>query len=161
MANTLFTNQGVVQDHWLDYNGHMNVGYYGVAMDDMSNGYFEHLQIGEDYRTSTNNSYFTVESHITYQAEMLKNEQFDAVCGLLDFDAKRLHFFVALYKKDGTLSATAEWMHLHMDMNQRKVAPFPEDRLAYFQQVLDAEKSIGIPDEIQKAMGKSIGIKRK
>ena len=46
MANTLFTNQGVVQDHWLDYNGHMNVGYYGVAMDDMSNGYFEHLQIG-------------------------------------------------------------------------------------------------------------------
>jgi len=157
----LFKDKGIVKSEWLDYNGHMNVGYYGVAMDDMSNGYFEHLKIGEDYRTSTNNSYFTVESHITYQAEMLDAEEFEAVCGLLDFDAKRLHFFVALYKMDGTLSATAEWMHLHMDMDERKVAPFPEDRLAYFQEILDNERAIGIPAEVQKVVGKSIGIKRK
>ncbi len=45
---------------------------------------------------------------------------------LLDFDAKRLHYFEELrHAEAGWLSATSENMALHVDMAARKTAPFP------------------------------------
>ena len=156
-----FEAEGRVQDEWLDFNGHMNVGFYGVAADKISDHYFDYLEIGEAYRARTNNSFFTVESHFTYQAELLKDEAYTAHCGLLDFDAKRLHFYTAMYKLDGTLAATAEWMHLHMDMNERVVAAMPEDSLAFLTTVQAFEGKTPVHADIRRVIGNTIGIKRK
>ena len=46
---------------------------------------------------------------------------------LLDFDAKRMHYFEQLFHaEEGWLSATSENMVLNVDMTAKKVAPFPD-----------------------------------
>jgi len=46
---------------------------------------------------------------------------------LLDYDAKRIHYFQQLFHAtDGWVSATSENMTLHVDMTTKKVAPFPD-----------------------------------
>ena len=47
---------------------------------------------------------------------------------LLDYDAKRLHYFEQLFHADeGWVSATSENMSLHVDMAAKKTAAFPDD----------------------------------
>ena len=46
---------------------------------------------------------------------------------LLDYDAKRMHYFEQLFHADeGWVSATSENMSLHVDMAAKKTAPFPD-----------------------------------
>ncbi len=56
---------------------------------------------------------------------------------LLDYDAKRMHYFEQLFHAaEGWVSATSENMSLHVDMAAGKTAPFPADvarRLARMQ----------------------------
>ena len=40
----------VVLPEWIDYNGHMNVGYYHVAFDVASEPFFEFLGFTPEYR---------------------------------------------------------------------------------------------------------------
>jgi acyl-CoA thioester hydrolase len=45
---------------------------------------------------------------------------------LLDYDSKRMHYFEQLFHaEEGWVSATSENMSLHVDMDAKKVAPFP------------------------------------
>ena len=47
---------------------------------------------------------------------------------LLDFDAKRMHYFEQLFHAtEGWVSATSENMSLHVDMAAGKTAPFPDE----------------------------------
>jgi acyl-CoA thioester hydrolase len=54
-----------VSREWIDYNGHMNVGFYGVAFDKASDAVLDHLGLGEVYRHRTEASMFIVEAHMT------------------------------------------------------------------------------------------------
>ena len=47
---------------------------------------------------------------------------------LLDFDAKRIHYFEQLFHAaEGWVSATSENMSLHVDMAAGRTVPFPAD----------------------------------
>jgi len=47
---------------------------------------------------------------------------------LLDYDAKRMHFFEQLFHaSEGWVAATSENMSLHVDMTAGKTTPFPDD----------------------------------
>ena len=47
---------------------------------------------------------------------------------LLDYDAKRMHYFEELvHAEEGWVSATSENMTLHVDMAAKKVAPWPPE----------------------------------
>jgi acyl-CoA thioester hydrolase len=54
-----------VSREWIDYNGHMNVGFYGVAFDKASDALLDHFGLGEAYRHQTDASMFVVEAHLT------------------------------------------------------------------------------------------------
>ena len=54
-----------VLPEWIDYNGHMNVGFYGVAFDKASDAVLDRLGLGEAYRHRTEASMFIVEAHMT------------------------------------------------------------------------------------------------
>ena len=85
-----------VQEGWIDYNGHMNVGYYGVALDLGFDPFLHALGLSEDYREKNQVSTFTVESHITYQAELMKDEAFRVETQVVGYDEKRIHIFQRL-----------------------------------------------------------------
>jgi len=123
-----------VEPQWIDYNGHLNMAYYNVLFDRAVDETYEMLGIGLEYLKRTNHSTFTAEVHVRYLREIHKGDPVRVEFQLLDYDAKRIHYFETLkHAEDGWVSATSENMTLHVDMDAKKVAPFPQsvlDRLA-------------------------------
>ena len=61
-----------------------------------------------------------------YLRELHADEPVRVTFQLLDYDAKRMHFFEQLFHAaDGWVSATSENMALHVDMGAGKTAAFP------------------------------------
>ena len=116
-----------VRPEWIDYNGHMNVAWYVAAFDNAGESFLEQAGIGPTYRREADASVFSVEAHVTYQREVHAGDLLEFRTKLLGFDAKRVHYIQSMYRvADGLLSATAEWVVLHVDMKSRRTAPLPE-----------------------------------
>jgi acyl-CoA thioester hydrolase len=66
---------------------------------------------------------------------------------LLDYDAKRMHYFEQLFHaEEGWVSATSENMSLHVDMNAKKVAPFPPSVTQRLVQMKAAHAQLPVPE---------------
>jgi acyl-CoA thioester hydrolase len=126
-----------VEPAWIDYNAHLNMAYYNVLFDRAVDEAFALVGIGPDYMKRRNCSYFTAEVHVRYLRELRAGDPVRVTVQLLDCDAKRLHFFEQLFHAtEGWVSATSEDVALHVDMQTKKTAPFPDDiatRLAKMQ----------------------------
>jgi acyl-CoA thioester hydrolase len=120
-----------VDSGWIDYNGHLNMAYYHVLFDRAVDEAFGLVGLGPDYMAERHASFFAAESHIVYKRELQEGDAVRVTLQLVDFDEKRLHYFMELrHAHEGWLSATAENLSLHVDMTSRKVTPFPADILA-------------------------------
>jgi acyl-CoA thioester hydrolase len=117
-----------VEPQWIDYNGHLNMAYYNVLFDRAVEEAFFLVGLGEDYVKERKCSYFAAEAHVRYLREVHAGDPVRVTLQLLDFDGKRLHYFMQLFHAtDGFVSATLEAMSLHVDMAAKKVSPFPAD----------------------------------
>ena len=117
-----------IEPQWIDYNGHLNMAYYNVLFDRAVDEAFALVGIGPDYVKSRNCSYFTAEVHVRYLRELRADDPVRVTVQLLDCDAKRLHFFEQLFHAtEGWVSATSEDVALHVNMETKKTAPFPDD----------------------------------
>lgn len=147
-----------VEEGWIDYNGHLNMAYYNVMFDRGLDHVYDLLGVGEHYATSGGGSCFTVEVHVCYLQELLKDDAVEIRFQLLDFDAKRLHFFEHMYHADqGYLAATSEQLALHVDMETRRVSEFPGPVRQRLEQMFEQHRRLGRPEQA----GRSIGIRRK
>ena len=146
-----------VEPDWIDYNGHLNMAYYNVLFDRGVDEVYEALGLGPDYLKRTNHSSYTAEVHVTYLDELHAGDAVTVTFQLLDCDAKRVHFFQEMWRADGTLSATAEQMSLHVDMAAKKVSPFPDAIMARLEAMRRAHAAL--PNKPQ--VGHVIGIRRK
>lgn len=116
-----------VEPQWIDYNGHLNMAYYNVLFDRAVDEAYELIGIGLDYLKAQGHSTFTAEAHVRYLRELHEGDPVRVTLQLLDYDAKRIHYFEELsHATEGWLSATSENMTLHVDMTSKKVAPFPD-----------------------------------
>jgi acyl-CoA thioester hydrolase len=114
-----------VEPAWIDYNGHLNMAYYNVLFDRAVDEAYELIGCGVDY-VKTGFSTFTAEVHVRYLRELHDGDPVRVTFQLLDYDAKRVHYFEQLFHAaEGWLSATSENMSLHVDMNAKKVVSFP------------------------------------
>ncbi len=134
MAGFEFTgikiHEGQVQPGWIDLNGHVNVAYYVLAFDAAIDSTWIELGLTTEHVRESKSSTFAAECHITYEREIHLDDRFVITSQLLAFDEKRIHTYLRLYNADkGYLSATSEWMSLHVDLTRRKVAPWPENIL--------------------------------
>lgn len=112
-----------VRPEWIDYNGHMTESCYLQVFGDAMDALYRRVGVDDAYR-ATARMFFTVETHITHQAEARSTEPLAVTAQLLAVDDKRLHVFLRLWRSsDQTLLATAEQMHLHVDTASRKAAP--------------------------------------
>ena len=58
----------------------------------------------------------------------LKHNPVRVTFQLLDYDAKRMHYFEQLFHaSEGWVSATSENISLHVDMTSKKTAAFPRE----------------------------------
>ncbi|MDH4109419.1 MAG: thioesterase family protein [Gammaproteobacteria bacterium] len=145
--------RGVVKPEWIDYNGHMNVAYYVLAFDHAVDELWAHIGITNDYIDKTRGSTFAVECHITYQRELLPDAPYVVTAQLLAYDAKRIHQFQRMYHaQEKFLAATAEWMNLHVDLNVRKVTPWPESVIANLGGIAGRQAGSPYPEEAGRRM---------
>ncbi|MEM7079783.1 MAG: thioesterase family protein [Pseudomonadota bacterium] len=156
-APILCPTQTVIED-WIDYNGHLNMAYYHVIFDRAVDHVYDYLGIGEAYAQSGIGSCFTMEVHVHYLQELSLHDDVEVQFQLLDFDAKRLHFFEQLvHKKEGYVAATSEQLGMHVDMHSRRSAPFPGAVTDKLTAMLATHNTLERPAEV----GHKIGIVRR
>ncbi len=147
-----------VKSDWIDYNKHMNVGYYGVAFDQaLEEMVGEHLGIGEEFVRTAGAGPYKIQSHIQFLRELLEGESFYFHFRLLDHDHKRLHYFGQMYaEKDDALCATQEGMIINVSQKTGRSTDYPgwaQKRLA---QMLEDQKGL----RPQPQIGARLGIRK-
>lgn len=144
---------GKVLPEWIDYNGHMNVAYYVLAFDLGVDALWSEFGITAEHIEQNQSSTFAVESHVLYKQELKLDDPYVVTSQILAFDAKRIHQFQRLYHAEsGFLAATAEWMSLHVDLEKRRVAPWPEKILDGIVQVAKSQGDWPYPDAAGSSM---------
>ena len=147
----------IVQNTWVDYNGHMNVAYYVLVFDHATDALLDFAGLNHTHREKTQNSVFVVESHLTYEKEVMEGDELRVTTQILDMDAKRLHIFHRMHLIDNNdLVATNELMILSVNLTTRKVSPFADKVAANLNRIMLSQKLI--PSPLQA--GQSIGIRK-
>ena len=143
----------VVRPEWIDYNGHMNVAYYLLAFDGSADAFLDTVGLDEAYRQATGHTTFAAECHLTYRREMMSGDTMRITAQLIGFDQKRIHFFMSMYHAEqGFLAATSEWLILHVDLGQRRVAPMPRPILDRMAEVFSTHERLPRPPEVGRAV---------
>ncbi len=142
-----------VRSEWIDYNGHMNVAWYVAAFDAAGESFLEQVGLGPTYRREADASVFTVELHVTYRREVHEGDLLEFRTKLIGFDAKRVHYIQSMYRAaDRSLSATAEWLVLHVDMKTRRTAPMPEAVQRTLSDLQRRQTDLPVPPEAGRAI---------
>ncbi|MCA3260923.1 MAG: thioesterase family protein [Telmatospirillum sp.] len=146
-----------IRPEWIDYNGHLNVAYYVLVFDNATDALFEAMDFGAAWRRRSGRSFFAVEAHVRYLAELTLGDEVCVATQILAVDDKRLHYFHALrHKTTGTLSATMEMLSLHVDLGRRQAVPFAPDDRARIAGFAAAHAGLPIPD----GAGRAVGLRR-
>jgi len=141
--------QTKVKPEWIDYNDHMNDGYYVVAFTVATDAVQDHIGLDEAYRKSTNCTLYTVEAHVTYLREVKVDTNLRFESYVLGVDTKRLHLFHTMINADEEyVAATHELMLLHVDQTIGRTAPMPEDMLARTQLLRNEHAQLDLPDQV-------------
>ena len=123
------TSQKIKKD-WTDYNGHMNVAYYVLIFDVYgAEMLMEKFEMGETAAKKDKKSTMVVQSHITYDHELMEGEEVDINLTYFNHDKKRLIYKLEMtHKEKKFLASTIEVLSLHVDLSQRKVCEFDQKR---------------------------------
>tara|TARA_Y200000002_G_scaffold365087_1_gene354632 strand:- start:134 stop:604 length:471 start_codon:yes stop_codon:yes gene_type:complete len=138
----LLSSQKIVKD-WIDYNDHMNVSYYLLIFDkfgaDVLN---DNFKMGEHSAKTTKKSTMMVESHITYNQELVLNDEVDINLVYFDHDKKRLQYKMEMiHKNKKYLASTIEVLALYVDLKERKVAEFEQEKIEIMDNFINKNKS--------------------
>ena len=122
-------NQITVTTDMCDHNDHMNVNYYYKMFDEVySKLYFEELDFSPEYLAS-GFSTFTLEDNIRYLKEFRLGDNIYPSFLLNNANEKMLHFVGILLNENNELAAIFETVLGHINLNERKMVPFSDDRL--------------------------------
>jgi acyl-CoA thioester hydrolase len=147
-AAPLALHRETVDPAWIDYNGHMNLAYYVLAFDHVTDAFFDYLGLGAAYLEANDCSTFALESHVTYGREMKAGDPMRFETQLLDHDAKRLHYMHFMYHaEEGYMASTNELVSLHVDMGQRRSAPMPQSVIERLDRVAAAHSALARPPQ--------------
>lgn len=141
-----------VEADWVDYNGHMTEAAYLTAAGWASDALFRYIGDDEAYRAA-GNSFYTVETHIHYVAELAVHEPLRISTQLLGVDAKRLHFIHVMHHGDeGHLVGTCEQMLLHVDMHAGRSAPILPNVKAALDAIAASHAGLPVPPQVGSVM---------
>ena len=123
------TSKIIIKD-WIDYNGHMNLSYYILVFDMGAEVILSKFQMGEQAAKTTKRSTMVVETHTNYIKEVKENDEVIISLSHIDHDKKRLHYKLEMYEKsENILSATTEVLALYMNLDERKVSEFENEKI--------------------------------
>jgi acyl-CoA thioesterase FadM len=117
-----------------DANGHLNVRHYtGIASEGLDES-LVHQGIPRNW-PALGHAVFSAEHHLTYLAEMRTGDRMSTRVRLLGRSERAGHVLVYLLDESHQrLSFVMEEIFLHIDMETRRTAPWPEDVAARLDQ---------------------------
>ena len=132
----------IIKKEWTDYNNHMNMAFYVLVFDQIWEIILEKFKMGEQSAKTTNMSTMVVETHTTYNNEVKEGDEVEINLTFLDHDKKRLHYKMEMIEKSSKkLAATLEMLSLYIDLNQRKVAEFEQEKVKLMDDFIKLNKS--------------------
>ena len=135
---SLYLNSKKIIKEWTDYNGHMNVAYYVLIFDLFgAEILMDKFKMGEDSAKKTKKSTMVVESHITYKQEVKEGDEVDVNLLYFDHDKKRLQYKLEMiHKEKKFLASTIEILSLYVDLDQRKVSEFENEKIVIMKEFI-------------------------
>ena len=115
---------------WTDYNGHLNVAFYIRVFDIAADIMLDNFNMGGVSAKKDKKTTFVAEMHTIYNQEVRLEEEVETHITYVDHDKKRIHYRLSMFHKEKKyLAATNEVLSLYVDLNQRKVVEFDQDRI--------------------------------
>lgn len=93
-------------------------------------------------------SYFTVENHVRYLAEVTAGNRLTARTRVLGGEGKKLHLFHEVHRGDGTLAATVETLLLHVDLQTRRTSTPAPDVAERIGQLAHLARAHPLPEDV-------------
>ena len=144
----------VVRPSWIDYNGHLNDGYYAVAFGIATERFLEHINLHTDYLVQTGCTIYTVEAHIVYLRELKEAAPLEVTCRVLGFDTKRIHLYQEMFHaEEGYLASSYEAMFLHVDQRILKTVPMPKNIQKHLSEIVTRHDRLEKPARAGRSIG--------
>lgn len=152
-SQPLALHDAVVRPEWVDYNGHMTEARYAEVLGNASDAFLRHVGFDSAY-LEAGRSFYTVESHIRYLADVKAGEPLTTTTQLLAGDEKRVHLFHTLsHGRGGRLLATGEHLMLHVDTTAGRACPMHEPVLGRVAAAALAHAGLPRPDGAGRRVG--------
>jgi len=133
-----------IPQRYRDEMGHMNVMWYTHLFGCAFVGFAEQFGFNEDYFRASHTGSFALETHVRYLSEVHIGNHVTIRSRALGRSEKRIHFmhFMTI-DESGALAATQEHVGAHIDMRVRRMAPFPAELAARFDNLVEAQNRLG------------------
>ena len=142
-----------VLPQWIDYSGHLNVGYYLLPFENATRAFFRHLDLSQEYRERSNHAFFAAETHLTFEREVKLGDTLQFTTQLLGWSPKWINcLHCMIHKDEGYLAATNQLLFVHVDLETRKSAPMPQPQQQSLAQLMKAHGELPIPPQAGRAI---------
>jgi acyl-CoA thioester hydrolase len=144
-----------VKPEWVDYNNHLNDGYYLVIMSLGTDAFQDLIGMSDAERRATKTTIYTLEAHVNYLREIKEGEEVEVRTQLIGFDQKRFQLFHTMHtaRLGDEVAATSEFMLVNIDNSgEPKSAPFRPEVAAKLAEVMAAHKSLPLPANSGRAI---------
>ncbi len=146
--------QCTIKPDWVDYNNHLNDAYYGVVFSLASEGLFDELGLGAQWREEQARTIYTLDVRTRYLREIHAGASLEVKAQLLDSDSRRLHFVLYLFVQgDKTLRATSEQVVMCIDPELTRAASFDSEAQVRIQTLQRLHQSAKKPLTVGRPMG--------
>ena len=126
----MFLKSEKVIKEWTDYNGHLNVAFYVHVFDIAADIVLDSFKMGGQSAKENQKTTFVAEMYTAYKQEVRLGEEIETHLTYVDHDKKRIHYRLSMFHKEKKyLAATNEVLSLYVDLKQRKVIEFEQERL--------------------------------
>ena len=140
--NMILKTEKVIKE-WTDYNGHLNVAFYVHVFDIAADIMLDNFKMGGHSAKQDKKTTFVAEMYTAYKQEVRLGEEVETLLSYVDHDKKRIHYRLSMFHKEKKyLAATNEVLSLYVDLNQRKVIEFDQDRLRLMDKTIEENSSI-------------------
>ena len=123
----------------------MNLAYYVLVFDGATDLACDAAGLGVAHRRETRTGVFAAETHILYRAELLLGDHVRVQSQVVGADHKRVHIAHEM-RRGGDTVAQQELMLLHVNLDTRRVTPFPPKVLAQVSALAASHARLPQPD---------------
>ena len=145
-----------VKPEWVDYNNHLNDGYYLVIMSLGTDAFQDLIHMSDAERRATKTTIYTLEAHVNYLREVKLGEEVEVRAQLIGVDQKRFQLFLTMHTErlGDDIAATSEIMAINIDTSgpEPKSAPFRPDVAAKLAADWESHKDLPLPANSGRAI---------